>query len=298
MAYGTLTIEFFREKDSYDNYLKRSKLIRSLEKILLGMVPSSFMILMLLSFLNYPIVPINNPEFTINYFITLILVISMFGGMIGFIIATIKHDKIKKECSYNDIKIDFIFMYESLVSYNKYLRTKVLVDKRDTIENLDKSIKIIKEWDYGNIPFIFNKYKLHIDFIQNEFKLVLIQMIDSKEENMVKEAKNLLFRFSEFLLYKKENILQNLYEDAIQYKQEEDILVWKITIKDKIGIYIKNHQVISQLIFTSLCLFSGFYLGTKYGATKIELLFLYVAVIGSSIPVFKWIKKSVFQLDT
>lgn len=295
MAYGSLTSEYLKEKYSYEKYLQRSKLIRYLENIFMGMLALAITIMLMFQIVDFPIVPILRPEFTFNYIITWVVISFSIGGIIGFNIMVYKHKRIKKECSYDNIKLDFIHAYESLIFYDKFLSNNILVDKKDSIENLDKSLNIINKWDYGNISFIYNNYKAYIDFIQNEFKSVLVQMINSKDDNKITEVSILLHNFCEFLLYKNENLLRIFYDNAIQYK--EIILEYEITFKEKMGMYIKNHQVISQLAFTSIFLYVVFYLGTKYGATKIELLFLYITIIGSSIPVLNWIKKSVFQID-
>lgn len=303
MAYGTTYDEYKSQKSLYDDYLEKSRIFRFFYKYGRYSLYAVLIFIVLLDiFTNFreplDISELFPPEFTVSYIINVVCLILVFGGFITALISVFYIYKLKREYSYQDIKRDYIFMYESFSAYNDYLENKTPARKSDAKKCLEKSYKIIDNMSYGNIPVALNPNIEQIKFIKKDLKPIIVSMMESKNTAEQYSARELLTLMVQFLYNKNISFLNLVYESANKYKEKEDYVHQLTSKKDLTIAYIANHQAISQLIFTSILLVVVIFIGKKVGATNPQLLAPCVAVIGSSFPIFNWVKNTVFKFES
>jgi len=303
MAFGTTPDEYRKQRDLYDDYLLKSKIYRALRKtgrfVMWAILFIALFENVFIDFLEpVELIELFQPTFTLNYLYTFFSIILIFVGFFIAVFSLLRIMKIKREFAYNDIKRDYIFMYESFSAYNDYIENKTPVRKSDAIKCLEKSYEIIDELSYGNIPATLNPNIEKIDFIKKDLKQIIVSMMESKNTTDQYTARELLTYMIQFLYNKKTSFLNVVYESANKYMEKEDYVHHLISRKDLVIAYIANHQILSQFIFTFILLIVVIIIGKIVGATDAGLLAPGVAVVGTSFPIFNWIKSTVLKLES
>jgi len=301
MTLGITTPEYTTQRKLYDDYLKKSRISRTLRKMsFILLTITTIVVISVDVFTNIePIEPLDlmRPEYSLSYIFTAGTLFIIIITPILALSSRYFRDKIREEYSYPDIKRDYIFMYESMLAYKNYLDNHTPVRKKDAIKCLENSYKVIDTMSYGNIPVTLNPNIEQIDFIKKDLKPIIINMMESKDPAEQYNARELLKLLIQFLYNKNTTLLNVVYESAMKYKVEE-VYVHHITSRKDITIaYIANHPGRSQIIFTFISLVFVIIFGKIIGASNPVLLAPCVAAIGSSFPIFTWIKNVALKIE-
>lgn len=295
MAEIRLSESYQKERDIYDSYLKRSAKIRLGINISVFCISLGFLFIIIGTYFNMKILPIYLPEYSFNYFYSIISILLFLGGSLLYVSLDLYHERIKKFYNYREINFPFIYSFESYIFMKKYLETNMEIEKIDSINALNKCMKIIKKWSYGNIPIIFEPVKEQIDFIKKDLDLIIKKYLKSdnpKERNI---SFNLIISLSEFLNSKNINSLNILYSYGNEFKLKEPFTI-RNRIKNILKPYIESKPAESQLIFSLIIALIIIITSIKLNVNTKEMITWIIMTLLGSFGIFEWIKKYIFQI--
>jgi len=246
-----LTVEYINQMGDYELYLNKSRYIRILYKT------SQFLIVLFIIltfggvYMNIKSMYVYTPETIVNYIYGVIRPIIIIIGFPMFLISIYLLNRVRNQCRYEDINIAFIYIYKALSSLDDYINKKTTARKIDSIKYLKEGYKIIQNWDYGNIPLISDEIIKKIDFIINDLKYIILNLINSKDEDIQKKALDLLHTLTEFLQSYNLNVL-DILNKSINLLEPDLRIIHRPLKMEFFKVNIRNHPIISQILFTIL----------------------------------------------
>lgn len=296
MDLGHLSIYYKQQNDLYKTYLEKSKVYRFFQKVFFIIFLGSLALLSL----EYGYTSILSLPWSIPIYDLLktdpIIFVGNIISIIGFVVSDIFIKGIKKDCSYDSIQFEYMSMYESLISYTKYIENNVSVHKKESIDLLNKSYETIDEWDYGNIPLVPDEITRTIDYIKTDLKQIIIDLINSEKKGDQNKVRSLMIEFLSFIKSKDIEHVKK-FNSEIQKYEDYEIITTYITNKERLKNIIQNHEILSQIFFTLFTILLVYSIGLKVNATTKEMIPWYIATIGTSLPLFGWIKKAGLQIQ-
>lgn len=296
MDLGHLSLYYRQQNDLYKTYLEKSKWYKYIQIGFFIIFLGSMALQSLeVGFTSIPSLPWSIPIYDI-FKRDPIVFAGIVIGAIGFVVSNALIAGIKEDCSYDSIQFEYISMYESLSSYTKYAENNVSIHKKESVDLLNKSYETIDEWDYGNIPLVPDGITRSIDYIKTDLKQIIIDLINSENKEDQNKVRNLMIEFLSFIKSKDIEHLKN-FNSEIQKYEDYEIITTYITNKERLKNIIQNHEILSQILFTLFTLLLVYSIGLRVNASTKEMIPWYIATIGTSLPLFGWIKKAGLQIQ-
>lgn len=252
-----------------------------------------FQILLVMAFqiqaYSYP-----DPTHLLNYYFTIVFGIVFFTAPIFWFVGRFFLSRIKKDCNYNEIKMEFIYIYDALTTYEKYIHIKSIVHKKDTLKQINNLYKLIDNWD-TNLPILKKNEKDLLLFIKNDFKHILIKRIKSDTNDDRENVQSYLFNFGSSILTGDWTPLNSIYTIT---EKDRNIKYSNLTeVKMIMNGFVKQNKALSQIIFSAIFTSLIYGVGNHWELTQSAMATLLFGAFSSSFFIFKWIQSDVLEVN-
>ena len=178
--------------------------------------------------------------------------------------------KKKMKHNYDELKIEFIYMYDALKSYEEWEEKKIERDKEKSLKCIKQSYSVIEKWNYDNSPFYTKEIKDKMNLIQYNLKTLLTNRIKyAIDDSQISDTIHILDRLCTFLYCNSFDTFEGLYNFLSNYKVDLKIKDYEYQI-NRIKQYISKHKNITYVILVLLGVFLYYVITGYMGIPHIE----------------------------
>lgn len=197
------------------------------------------------------------PELITNYplqaySLIIVLGLLMFMILISYI-SDRKLTQIRTELGLTREERIYLGVYEAYRNINSYLEETNIKRKpffrRSALENIERIVRSVNAWEYGNIPLVRNFIGDQIDLFKNNIRRLVLSNVAEGKDTTLREISETLLEFCKHILSPS---IEKLNELNDRIKELPYVEYKMLTRKQKIANYFYSKPRFSRLLFASI----------------------------------------------